>query len=131
MKERKERHELFEKFQKRKWEAFRLELEKNEAKTDEEKTLTKEIAKDTMIPLLKKTYKRKTTTKPTIPWTTYALSGREIQIPHKCLTCNRKMRDANSLKIHLQGKEHKRITKQVKEAQAQTTNTKKRKVRFK
>ena len=63
---------------------------------------------------------------------TSTLSGREIRRPkHKCHTCNRKMRDANSLKIHLQGKEHKRITKQVKEAQAQATNTKRKKVRFK
>jgi hypothetical protein len=37
------------------------------------------------------------------------------------------MRDANSLKFHLQGKEHKRIHEQVKEAQAQATNTKRKK----
>ena len=80
------------------------------------------------------------TTNPQLEGRTYIFAdwenGKEIgktarRPKHKCHTCNRKMRDANSLKIHLQGKEHKRITKQVKEAQAPATNTKRKKVRFK
>ena len=161
-KESKERQEIFEKFQQRKWETFRQELEKNKTKTNEEKTPEKEATKGTMIQIPKKTYKRKTTTtQPTIreisshmegntsyitelddetgkeiPGTrkgsTPTLSRRETRTHHrglKCLSCNRKMRDQNSLDFHLQGKEHKRIHQQVKEARA--TNTKRRKVRFK
>ena len=167
MKEREERQELFEKLQKRKWETFRLELEKIKAKTDEEKTPTKELAKDTMIQIPKKTYKRKTTTtQPTIQeisshmegntsyiteldektdkeipgtrklaYETSTLSGRETRRPkhkcHRCYLCNKSMKNANSLMIHLQSKEHKNMKRQLKEIQAQDTTTKKRKVRFK
>jgi DNA repair exonuclease SbcCD ATPase subunit len=135
-KESKERQEKFEKFQQRKWETFRQELEKDKTKTNKEKTPEKETTKGTMIQMPKTTYKRKAIAKPIIPdedethtespWiATFKYSGQGL----KCLTCNRKMKDQNSLDFHLQGKEHKRIHKQVKEARA--TNTKRRKVRFK
>ena len=135
-KESNERQEKFEKFQKRKWETFRQELEKDKTKTNEEKTPEKEATKGTMIQMPKTAYKKKAIAKPITPdedekhtespWiATFKYSGRGL----KCLTCNRKMRDQNSLDFHLQGKEHKRIHQQVKEARA--TNTKRRKVRFK
>ena len=138
MKESKERQERFEKFQKRKWETFRLELEKNEVDTNEKKTPKKEIAKDAMIQLPKKAHKRKTTSKPTTPNEVDKPTEEIIlepittlngQIYHRCYICSKNMQNANSLKSHLQGKEHKRISKQVKEIQAQATNTKRRKAK--
>ena len=132
-KESKERQEKFEKFQQRKWETFRQELEKDKTKTNEEKTPEKETTKGIMIQMPKTTYKRKAITKPRttkeidesteeiIVETIMTHNGRKY---HRCYLCNKSMKNANSLTIHLQSKGHKKLSNQVKEIQAQATTTK-------
>ena len=134
-KESKERQEIFEKFQQRKWETFRQELEKDKTKTNEEKTPEKETTKSTMIQMPKTTYKRKARTTEEIDEPTEKVIIQAIQtisgrIYHKCYSCDKTMKNAKSLTKHIQSAKHKN---QIMEdyQQTQATNTKRRKVRFK